>query len=458
MKGLLFFSLLPFLIVTACAPVTAPVVRTAVPSMTAVSTPTMQTAGSPLQKYEPDLKGLTLQVWHPWFGTDARLFEMMVEEFNNKNLWGFKVAATGQVNYSMLYTNVTAALPTADRPNMVIALPEQARVWDANGFVVDMTPYVNDPVYGWTSEEVRDIPQVFWLQDAAGERRVALPFQRSARFLLWNKTWAAELGFSGPPMEAMEFRQQACAATRAMTADPDPEKHGLGGWMVDTDPMTALSWLRAFQGGVQEGEGYRFVTPNNIEAFKFLRSLQEEGCAWVSREGVDPAHALATRKALFITADLGQFAEVSRVFAAENNKDDWVALAFPGQDNRALEIYGSSLVMLQGGEPAQLAAWLFMDWLLSPENDARSAKTTGLFPIRSSSLLLLQDYAASHPRWEQALEIIPQGDIQPQLGSWRKVRVMLGDGFTQMFRVSLPSGQVAAVLAQMESTANDLNR
>lgn len=458
MKRLFFFCLLPVLILAACAPVTAPVARTPVPSMTAAFTPTVRPAGSPLEELEPELKGLTLQVWHPWFGTDARLFETMVEEFNNKNPWGFRVSATGQVSYSMLYTNVTAALPTADRPDMVIALPEQARVWDANGFVADLTPYVDDPIYGWTREEVRDIPQVFWLQDAAGERRVALPFERSARFLLWNKTWAEELGFSEPPVEAGEFRRQACAATQAMTSDPDPDKHGLGGWMVDTEAMTALSWLRAFQGGVQEGEGYRFVTPNNIEAFKFLRTLQEDGCAWTPREDVDPAQALATRHALFITADLGEFSDVSRAFAAEGNKDDWVPLAFPGQDSQAVEVYGSSLVMIQAEGATQLAAWLFMDWLISAENDARSAKTTGLFPVRTSSLSLMEDYAASHPRWEQALQAIPQGDIQPQLGSWRKVRVMLGDGFTQMFRISLPSGQVAAVLAQMESTANDLNR
>ena len=93
----------------------------------------------------------------------------------------------------------------------------------------------------------------------------------------------------------------------------------------------------------------------------------------------------------------------------------------------------------------------------SPEfRPIRTAKLIP-FPMRSSSLELLGDYASSHPRWQQAVDLIPQGDIQPQLGSWRKVRVMLGDGFTQMFRVSLPSGQVAVILAQMESTSRELS-
>ena len=35
---------------------------------------------------------------------------------------------------------------------------------------------------------------------------------------------------------------------------------------------------------------------------------------------------------------------------------------------------------------------------------------------------------------------------------------MLGDGFAHMYRVNVASGQVAAILAQMESTAKDLSK
>jgi ABC-type glycerol-3-phosphate transport system substrate-binding protein len=114
--------------------------------------------------------------------------------------------------------------------------------------------------------------------------------------------------------------------------------------------------------------------------------------------------------------------------------------------------------MLKSNEAEQLAAWLFMSWLLSPENDARSARTIGLFPLRNSTRALLADYETSHPQWAKAVGLAQEGNLQPQLASWRVVRVMLGDGFTQMFRVSLPSGQVPAILAQMESTARELGR
>ena len=85
-------------------------------------------------------------------------------------------------------------------------------------------------------------------------------------------------------------------------------------------------------------------------------------------------------------------------------------------------------------------------------------EATHLFPIRTSTVDLLGDYEQTHPQWAQAIQLLPQGEIQPQLASWRKVKVMIGDGFTHMYRVNVPSGQVPAILAQMESIARDLDQ
>ena len=119
----------------------------------------------------------------PWFGEDANLFELQVADFNQSNQWGITVQATSQSNYTELYDNVTAALATASRPQLVIAFPEHALGWDVSGQVVDLTPYVSDPKYGFSDEDVKDFPSVFWTQDTLGAKRVAVPAERSARFL-----------------------------------------------------------------------------------------------------------------------------------------------------------------------------------------------------------------------------------------------------------------------------------
>ena len=56
------------------------------------------------------------------------------------------------------------------------------------------------------------------------------------------------------------------------------------------------------------------------------------------------------------------------------------------------------------------------------------------------------------------LQRMPQAQIEPQLASWREVRMMLGDGFDAMFRSNTAAGRVAEILAIMESTSRDLTK
>ena len=73
--------------------------------------------------------------------------------------------------------------------------------------------------------------------------------------LLWNETWAGELGFDSAPDAPEDFKQQACRAQQAMLKDDSAQNDFMGGWLVDTEPMTAYAWLLAFEGGVLDGDG-----------------------------------------------------------------------------------------------------------------------------------------------------------------------------------------------------------
>jgi multiple sugar transport system substrate-binding protein len=466
-KGLL---LLVLLVLTACQPGLAG--STSTPSAEASKTPPPAATPAPGQSLgipKEALSGVTIQVWDPWFDVEANLFESQVQEFNQTNQWGITVQSTNLINYTQLYDNVTTSLPTANRPQLVIAFPEHALSWSSDGQVVDLIPYVNDPQYGFTQAEVKDFPSVFWSQDEIGGKRVGVPAERSARLLLYNVSWANELGFDAAPKTADEFRQQACRAHQAMLTDTDKTNDGQGGWLVDTDSMTLLSWLTAFGGGVLNGNNYSFLTPKNIAALTFVKQLYDDGCAWAAQPQANPlanpsAPALnipavfATRKALFATASLDELSDYARAMGSAGNPDQWTVLSFPGDIQTGLVIYGSSYILLKSTPEQQLASWLFVRWLLSPENQKKWVEVTGLFPLRKSSLALLNDYKNSHPQWSAAVDLLPQAQIEPQLASWRKVRVMLGDGFQTMFSSNTPAGRVAEILATMESTTRDLTK
>jgi ABC-type glycerol-3-phosphate transport system substrate-binding protein len=405
------------------------------------------------------LRGVQVEVWHPWFGSEASLFESQVTKFNTQNEWGIVVSAESKTNYAELFAQTNTALEEKNNPQMVIAFPEHALGWDEN--VVDLNLYVNDPLYGLSADDILDFPPVIWDQDNVNGKRFGVPAQRTARFSLYNQTWARELGFDSPPATSADFEQQACAANKALNADEDPTNNALGGWLIDTNPMTPLSWMLAFGGGAQEEENYRFLTPGNIAAFRFVKVLQQKSCAWVPSPDLSVLDRFAARQALFATASLEEFADQSRAFFTTGSNDEWTVLSFPGDESDAFVLYGSSFVMFESEDVTQLASWLFMRWMLSADNQAQWVRSTGLFPLRTSSMDLLADYSAGHPQWATAADLLPNGELTPQLASWRVVRTMLGDGFRDMFDTirhpDLTDGQIPLILRQMDETVADLN-
>jgi ABC-type glycerol-3-phosphate transport system substrate-binding protein len=410
-------------------------------------------AATQLEVQVEALNGLEITVWTPWYGVEQSLFETFVKEFNENNEWGIKVAAQSQINFTNLYETTVASLPTEGKPDLVIALPEHAQGWFTEGVTSDLTKYANDPLYGINAD---DIPYAIWNQDLSGNARVAVPAQRTAQVMLWNQTWAEDLNVKNPPESIEDFRKQSCRAHDAMKKDEFAENDSMGGWLVNTEPMTVYSWLLAFDGGVLEQGNYRFLIPENIDAFKFLRELAEANCSW--QGSAHPITSFANREALFITVSLSDLPNVTRAFASAENRDEWAVLPFPSENGGTAVVYGSSYVILNSTEEEGLAAWLFVRWLLENEQDARWVEATHNFPLRDSTLSLLGDYERTHPQWRQAVDLLPRGELQPQLGSWRIIKIMLGDGFDHMYRVNVSSGQVAAILAQMESTAKDLSK
>ena len=459
-KSFVVFIVLSIALV-ACGPLTAiPEKNTPSPTEVASVPNTPTPAVSKLNVEKEALRGVQVKVWHPWFGAQASLFESQVAQFNKENEWGIIVSAEGQQNYGELYLQTTNALKDSSNPQVVIALPEHALGWGAK--VVDLNTYLHDPDYGMSALDISDFANAVWLQDEVDGKRYGMPAQRTARFIFYNQSWARELGFSAPPKTSVEFEQQACAAHAALGKDSDTGNDALGGWLIDADAATALSWMLAFDGGVQEENGYRFLTPGNIAAFKYLKVLQQKGCAWVASQDSPVVDRFAARQALFSTGSLDDLIEQSRTFLTSGSQDEWTVLTFPGDEQQAIVVYGSSFVMFQSDDVTQLAAWLFMRWMLSPENQARWVQSTGLFPLRASALDLLADYGKTHPQWAEAVKLLPGGKITPQLASWRLVRVMLRDGFADMFDTirhpDLTDGQVPVVLKQMDETATDLNQ
>jgi ABC-type glycerol-3-phosphate transport system substrate-binding protein len=217
--------------------------------------------------------------------------DSLVADFNASNEWGIRVTSRSQDSYDGL----SAALASADDdlPDALIGYGYQAP-----DSIIPLDPYVDDPDYGLAPAEQSAVPPAFWERDLSNGERLGVPASSSSALLYYNASWAKDLGFTVPPATPAQFKAQACAAARA-----DPNDNGAGGWLISTDYPAFLGWLNGFGADVVApgGRAYRFATPEVEAGLRFLRDLQDSGCAWLGDDKV-PEDEFAGRHALFIAA------------------------------------------------------------------------------------------------------------------------------------------------------------
>lgn len=448
---------------TAASPVPASSIKLtpAAPSPTQLPTPTLVPV-SQLDVDVSDLNGIPLRFWRTradYFHDNQQddLFLELTETFSRDNPWGITVQTVLFEDYGQLYDRLQHSL-YGERPDLIAGYNYQAARLDASGQVlVDLNLYTRDVEWGLSSAELEDFYPLFWGQDELGQKLTGIPFYRSGQGLYYNNTWGAELGFDSPPESVEDFERQACAAALVNSANPNDRS---GGWAINTDAPTLLGWIFAFGGEASPpgGRGYTFDTPAAREAFAFLHSLGAQGCAWVV-ESRYPNREFAERQALFVAGSLSGLPFQQEALAEAGSSDRWTFLPFPASDEGqpALVIYGPSLSVLESSTARELAAWLFIKWLVQPENQARWVEAYGVFPTRASAVPLLSGYQASHPQWSAALELLPHGRVEPSYPSWRAVRWALSDAGSFLFSPFLSAESLPSLLQELEQTAAELH-
>jgi ABC-type glycerol-3-phosphate transport system substrate-binding protein len=430
--------------------------QTPVPTATQTPIPTISIDVDP-----EELQGIRVELWHPWSGRIAATVSALVRAFNSENNYGITVEAVSLGNYNDLYSEVESAIQTGAPPHLAVGYNYIIQSWNTSSArVIDLTPYVNDAEWGLVPEEQASFYPLIWEQDVVADVRLGLPAQRFAQLLYYNQTWARQLGFSTAPVTPEDFRRQACAAALANNADNDPENNGTGGWVVNTNPQTILSWMYAFDSDIIQSNrsGYRFNTPQTQNTLEYLRRLYDNGCAWLMLSDYAEPH-FAARRALFVSGSLADLPYFSAALEEAGNQDDWTVLGFPTPEQvPVVDVYGPAYAMFASTPEEQLAAWTFLHWLLKPENQARFIEASGTLPLGTSAMDHLQEYAQEHPQWAAAADLINNARSEPDLLSWSVVRWTLGDVGTQVFRSYFTTDYITDTLTLLDETANELHR
>jgi multiple sugar transport system substrate-binding protein/sn-glycerol 3-phosphate transport system substrate-binding protein len=411
------------------------------------------------EEMEPavDPSGQTVVFWHVWGEEDPSAGLLgLIQEFNETNEWGITVEGLDQGRYSDLEDAMNAAIQSGDVPNILVGYTNALDTWYSVDVMADINTYIYDEYYGLTEEEIADFYPGVWANGVNAEgARVGFPHGQSANVLFYNFTWAQELGFPAPPATAAEFKEQACASVAANDADDNPDNDGTGGLVSLAGASNFAAWVFAFGGDftTDDGSTYDFVSPEVVEAAKFLKDLWDEGCAWVTESYPNPE--FASRQALFAMSSTAGYPYQANAFEGEGafTNDVWGFIPYPGPDMLAVDAYAQNTGIVRSTPEQELASWLFIKWFTSPEVSVKWIDASGYHPIRASVPQYLDDYIAENPLWAEGIDLVPLGVAEPGFASYGTVRRDIGDTLAAILQGD--AAEIEALLADLDAAAQE---
>lgn len=409
---------------------------------------------------EIDLDGAQITYWHRYdSGGRQTLMDEICAEFNATNEYGITIECLPIGHYGILYDNMIAALTTGDVPDLIVAYQNQAAAYQVADGLVAIDPYLNDPVYGLTEEEQADFFQSFIEGDRLPQfdnEVFGFPVAgRSMEVLYYNMDWLTELGYDGPPQTPAEFAEMACAG--AATPFSKNQSDFTTGMELSTDASAFASWVFAYGGDIFDLENLVFTynTPEAIEAMTMLQTLYADGCITQIAEQYGDQTDFGNGQNLFNTSSTsGLPYYASAVNDGETGGFEWSVAAFPHTTAEPVQnIYGASTSIVKTDPQSQLASWLFLKFMSTPENAAAWVQASDYFPSRASVAAELSDYMAENAAFGTGFDLLQYGKAEAPVAGYDPIRNEVSEA---MIAIVFDGADVVETLAALEVTANQI--
>ncbi len=438
----------------AAAPAATAVPPTAVPP-TAVPKPAYDTAiYGDLENL--DLKGVKVTWWHQHTQQREKDAQKLVADFNASNPYGIVVSAEYAGGYSDIYKKMTTGCASGDVPGLVVAYQNQQASYATAKCLVELTPYVNSPKWGFTKAEQADFFPGFWAQDQLPQfnaGRYGIPPNRSIEVLYYNADWLKELGYSAPPTDWKQFKEMACKATKTPFSKGPTDGKQIG-YQLSIDASRFASWTFSNGGNIYDYKTNQFILDNAkaVEAMKMLQDLYKEGCARTVAQAYEDQNDFGAGKLLFTVGSTSGLPFYKTVVDA-GAKFNWSVAAIPHTTaDPVMNVYGASIAVPKTKPQQQLAAFLFLKWMVEPKQQAEWVKASMYFPTRASVAANLTDFLATNPAFKAGYDLLKYAIAEPPVSGYDPIRTEMGKSMTAI----VGGADAASTLATLNVKANQL--
>lgn len=357
----------------------------------------------------------TITVWTTAGDLGQALLNEWVEEFKEiePNVTVNNIKQSG--DYDDLENMVITGFTANNYPDLVYAYPDHVADYIDYGKAVRLDDYIDNPEYGWTSEEKADIIPAYLEegQQYTVEGTYSVPFSKSTEAMFYNEDILIGLDLStvdptingGNPLSPEyldsltweELFNKLCPALLEYDANVtniiEPCKDGVTRVLgYDSDDNLFITLAQQYglpYTSVNNGKGsIDFNTPEMKDILRTFHDAYEKG--YFITKGVNEGNfvnELFTANQLLFS--VGSTGGSKYQFNDKNPMNVGVAMIpYAESGERATIMQGPSMVVLDhDDENRALASWLFYKYITNTDNALSWAlDSTGYFPIRTSSL------------------------------------------------------------------------
>ncbi|NMO97386.1 ABC transporter substrate-binding protein [Paenibacillus lemnae] len=323
-----------------------------------------------------DTTPVTIQYWHAHAEAQLEGLNRMIDEFSQKYPH-ITVEPVFQGAYPDLHKKLQAAVAAGDVPAVtnveVASLPNFAD----SGVFADLTPYIErDGV------DTADFSKGMLDAYSYNGKQYGFPLIVSTSVFVYNKTMLDELGVQPPQTwdEIDAFNEKVTVKNGDKTERYAFSIPGWDTWYYDP-------WI--INGGGQilndDLSASAVQTPESLRYIENFKRWMDEGSMHM---GFGKG-ASDNMRQMFMGGEIAMVEHTSAMLKMyQENADFEVGVSFlPGDQKRTSNIGGAGIVMMEGTEGAeQEAAWKFIEFMTSADQNIEWAESVGYLPTRKSAI------------------------------------------------------------------------
>ncbi|SEQ97226.1 ABC transporter substrate-binding protein [Piscibacillus halophilus] len=402
--------------------------------------------------------------WHAMGGGPGEAIDAMVEDFNNSQE-DIHVEAVYQGSYEELLNQLRAVGGTEEAPSLVQVYEVGTKYMSESGFIEPVQKFIDEHDFDISSFE----ENILGYYQLDGEL-YSMPFNTSNAIMFYNKDMFREAGLDpdNPPQTFSEVKEAAEALT--VESNGGTEVHGFSiliyGWFFEQLLANqGAHYISDDNGRSGPGDEVLFNDEAGLTIFEWLKEMHDAGTLGnYGRNWDDIRSAFAAEKlAMYLDSTAATRGNVE-------SADFEVGTAYlpvpDGMEPQGVIVGGGSLWMTNGIAKAnQDAAFEFIKFATSAEQQAKWAGATGYFPITSEAYdeAELQDVYDEYPQFLTSVEQLQNTTLTPAtqgalMGVFPEARSIVENSIEALYQGEDPQELLDQAAADIEEAIQKYNR